>query len=257
MLSEHSMRSDWALDELDFAKMKAKRLVIVHLEELQMTDEFYFTYHKYDQIVWNSLPQREKLVSDIKRWTENNIQIPVDTGFVITEEDIKQAVEHDAIHNEKDTDTGLNAETQAKEKGKNLAAFANSELHCIEKDGKYGFADKDGNIVIPCEWNDAMEFSEELAFVADEKWKYGYIDKEGRPVIPCKWQSAWNFTEGLAPVMNSKDKWGYIDKTGELAITCRWAFVDTFCNGRAKVQNSQLQWKYIDKKGKVVKEVKC
>ena len=47
MLSNKSMRSEWALDELDFAKKKEKRLVIVHLEDVEQTDEFYFTYHKY------------------------------------------------------------------------------------------------------------------------------------------------------------------------------------------------------------------
>ena len=68
MLSNSSMRSEWALDELDFAKMKGKRLVIVHLENVSMIDDFYFTYHKYDQIEWNKKPQREKLIRDIRNW---------------------------------------------------------------------------------------------------------------------------------------------------------------------------------------------
>lgn len=74
MLSNRSMRSEWALDELDFAKKKKKRLVIVHLEEIEQTDEFYFTYHKYDQIDWSNSSQKEKLLSNIEKWikkTEN------------------------------------------------------------------------------------------------------------------------------------------------------------------------------------------
>ena len=69
MLSNNSIHSEWALDELDFAKMKGKRLVILHLEDVQMTDEFYFTYHKYDQIIWNIQQQREKFLRDITKWT--------------------------------------------------------------------------------------------------------------------------------------------------------------------------------------------
>lgn len=72
MLSECSMRSEWALDELDFAKKKRKRIVIVNLEEVELSDKFYFRYHKYDQIMWHNKPQREKLFRDIKRWTGND-----------------------------------------------------------------------------------------------------------------------------------------------------------------------------------------
>ena len=82
MLSNRSMRSEWPLDELDFAKKKEKRLVIVHLEDVEQTDEFYFTYHKYDQIDWRDPTQREKLLSDIKKWigkTENEEKHPKET----------------------------------------------------------------------------------------------------------------------------------------------------------------------------------
>lgn len=68
MLSEYSMKSEWTLDELDFAKKKGKRLVIVAIENVKMSDIFYFRYHKYDQINWDSLPQRGKLLRDIKKW---------------------------------------------------------------------------------------------------------------------------------------------------------------------------------------------
>lgn len=70
MLSKSSMNSDWALDELDFAKKKKKRIVIVHLEAVEQTDQFYFRYHKYDQIKWNDKSQREKLFRDICRWID-------------------------------------------------------------------------------------------------------------------------------------------------------------------------------------------
>lgn len=69
MLSESSMRSEWALDELDLAKKKRKRIVIVHLEEVELSDKFYFRYHKYDQIKWQIMPQHDKLIRDICLWT--------------------------------------------------------------------------------------------------------------------------------------------------------------------------------------------
>ena len=71
MLSKSSMNSEWALDELDFAKKKKKRIVIVHLEDVEQSDRFYFRYHKYDQIKWNDKAQRAKLFRDIKKWNGN------------------------------------------------------------------------------------------------------------------------------------------------------------------------------------------
>ena len=38
MMSEHSMNSEWALDELDFAKKKKKRVVLVAIEDVEITD---------------------------------------------------------------------------------------------------------------------------------------------------------------------------------------------------------------------------
>ena len=56
------------------------------------------------------------------------------------------------------------------------------------KHGKFGFIDEVGNIVIPCKWKYAYDFSEGLAVVKDNNEKYGFIDKMGTVVIPCKWE---------------------------------------------------------------------
>lgn len=42
MMSEVSMHSEWALDELDFAKRKKKRIVLVAIDNVEMTDTFFF-----------------------------------------------------------------------------------------------------------------------------------------------------------------------------------------------------------------------
>lgn len=68
MLSPNSMQSEWALDELDFAKRKKKRIVLVYVEPCEMTDDFYFTYHKYDSIDWSDALQQNKLMGNFKSW---------------------------------------------------------------------------------------------------------------------------------------------------------------------------------------------
>ena len=43
--------------------------------------------------------------------------------------------------------------------------------------------------------------------------KWGYIDKSGTLVIPARYDDAWDFSEGLAHV-NLNGRWFYIDKNG-------------------------------------------
>jgi len=123
-----------------------------------------------------------------------------------------------------------------------------------DANGKWGFIDKTGRLVIPCQWVEAERFSEGLAVVRDFNDKWGFIDKTGRLVIPCKWKGAGNFSEGLAAVEDANDKWGYIDKTGKVIIPCQWKDAWYFSEGLAKVWDANGNWFKIDKTGKVVEE---
>ena len=58
-----------------------------------------------------------------------------------------------------------------------------NELSCglslVEKDGKHGYVNKDGKIIIPIIYGEAMNFAEGKAGVsADGKW--GFIDSTGQ-----------------------------------------------------------------------------
>jgi hypothetical protein len=47
--------------------------------------------------------------------------------------------------------------------------------------------------------------------------KYGYIDKTGKIVIKPQFDKAYDFSEGLASI-SLNGKWGFIDNTGKIAI---------------------------------------
>lgn len=47
--------------------------------------------------------------------------------------------------------------------------------------------------------------------------KWGFIDKSGKIVIESKFDSGGHFSEGLAGV-GLNGKWGFIDKNGEFVI---------------------------------------
>ena len=82
--------------------------------------------------------------------------------------------------------------------------------------GKYGFVDQEGRLVIPCRWHDAAPFSEGLASIEDETFRWGFIDTKGDIVIPCKWRGTGSFSKGKVQVKGNDDEWLEIDKRGNI-----------------------------------------
>lgn len=144
------------------------------------------------------------------------------------------------------------AKRKAEEEQKRQAALEKLVLTLIEQNQKYGFADKTGKVVIPCQWKDAYSFSGGLAAVQEANGKWGFIDKMGKIVIPCQWIRAFRFSEGLGSVMDASGKWGFIDKTGKMVIPCQWDTVYSFSEGLVPVMDDNGKWGHIDKTGKIV-----
>ena len=72
-----------------------------------------------------------------------------------------------------------------------------------QKDGKWGFIDRSGKVVIPFKYDWALWFSEGLCAVQETN-KYGFIDKTGKLVIPFIYDRTNLFNEGLAVVKKGK-----------------------------------------------------
>ena len=135
-------------------------------------------------------------------------------------------------------------------------------LVCIQ--GKYGFINKTGKLVIPAEYDYAYEFyNSELAAVnkggVKGGWnvqggKWGFINKSGKMIIPLQYDYANAFSEGLACVMTDK-KAGFIDETGKLVIPMMFETMSSFQYGTAP---ATLNGKsiFIDKTGKESKPTK-
>ena len=76
--------------------------------------------------------------------------------------------------------------------------------------------------------------------------KLGYIDKKGDVVIDFKFDSATSFSDGLASVTVG-EKSGYIDKQGEEAVSLRFDVATPFEDGRAIVREDG-RWGVLDRK---------
>lgn len=117
-----------------------------------------------------------------------------------------------------------------------------NNLYVIQKDGKFGYINNKGKIIIQPKYDNAKEFSDGLAVVSLIKngdSLYGYINEKGNIVINIKYPYALSFNEGLAPVAsytnNTKDnyKFGYINKSGNLVIDFKYTYCSSFSNDLA------------------------
>ena len=134
-------------------------------------------------------------------------------------------------------------------------------LRVRHKDGLYGFVDSEKKLVIPYQFQFALDFSDGMALVCNENNEIGYINTKGELVIPYQYdnpseRNGNDFHEGLcAVVVDGEHEWfSYIDKTGKLAFPGVFSQDGDFSEGLAAVSTTgeDLQRGYIDHSGKMV-----
>jgi hypothetical protein len=134
----------------------------------------------------------------------------------------------------------------------------------FKENGRWGYADKDGKVVIKPQFSRADKFSEGLALVwtggipltdpvVTSFVKMGYINRAGRWVIHSRLQYYFfdDFSNGLVPFRQQSSKWGYMDQMGGTVIRPRFDWAGSFSEGIAPVL---LDGKCarIDKTGRVI-----
>lgn len=97
-----------------------------------------------------------------------------------------------------------------------FTTLSGQNLKKIEKDGKWGYSDSNNEIVIPCRYVEAMDFSNGYAF-AKTSFGWGYINRVGTPIIPFDYQEIEIKQNGLI-VVKKEDKYGCIDFKGKIII---------------------------------------
>lgn len=157
-------------------------------------------------------------------------------------------------------------------------------IGAVAKDGRWGYADFSGNIVIPLRFDFAGEFDKGLARVS-QGGKYFFIDRKGEKTSP-EFDGAFDFREDLAAVMVDQKvgyirrdgtfalppvhqgasgidfseglvavridgKVGFMDATGSIIVKPSYDDAYPFSEGRAPVKAGN-SWGYIDMKGNLV-----
>lgn len=131
-------------------------------------------------------------------------------------------------------------------------SFSDGLALVVVEENVGGFIDKTGRIVIALRdgYGPRFDFSEGLAAMG-LNGKYGFIDKTGTVVIQPQYDAVESFHEGLAPVRIG-DKWGVINTSGQLIINAQYKMISEFRGGWAGVETQNSNVIYIDTTGQQV-----
>ena len=148
----------------------------------------------------------------------------------------------------------LNAFAQVAPKG--------AQLKPVYENGRWGYADTSGRVVIPARFDAALPFADGVARVgvvdeelpeigANPNIKWGYIDERGRVLVELRYAVLRDFSEGLAlaavldkekperPALGRGDRrnlrWGYVDRGGREVIPMQFLGAGDFAEGLAHV----------------------
>jgi len=115
-----------------------------------------------------------------------------------------------------------------------------NDLALIEFDGKVGYINGRGQVVIPLKFDTYTNSVVEGTFVGNiakvaAKGKYGIIDKTGKVILPISIVKMGSV--GTLIATEKAGKWGYIDLANQWKIPPTYEFAETFKDGLGIVQN--------------------
>jgi len=119
-------------------------------------------------------------------------------------------------------------------------------LRKYQDKNKWGYLDKNQQVIITPNFEEAYDFSNSMAKVKING-KIGFIDNAGDVIIEPKYDWIANFYEGLA-MAKINNKFGYINIKGEELIEFKFDKAKSFNDGVAEVKKSGI-WYKIDKVG--------
>jgi hypothetical protein len=164
-----------------------------------------------------------------------------------------------------------------------------TRLEPIYENGKWGYADRGGKLIIAARFDAALPFADGIARVGvlDEELpeiqgqpnlRWGYIDERGRVLVELRYAALRAFSENLAAaaVLDAERperptfgrggeprnlRWGYVDRGGREIIPPRFLAAGDFSEGLAHVSvggektsvcGPPANYGYIDKTGAFV-----
>ncbi|MDR1580363.1 MAG: WG repeat-containing protein [Synergistaceae bacterium] len=116
----------------------------------------------------------------------------------------------------------------------------NYEEIMVERDGKYGYIDHEGNVIVEPIYEDSHGHFRGGFVPVKRNGKWGLINRYGKEVIPFEWDDALDFSNGRLMLMPNPDNWdsqwlpfaflrkekcGFVSQNGELIVRSKEPFL--------------------------------
>lgn len=147
-------------------------------------------------------------------------------------------------------------EVGALEDGVIPAVFPNERISLLDKNGRKVAT------IEPVKGKEIAKItaqaSDGLFEVMNEDGKWGYVDTKGKVVIEPKYDGSWAMKDGMAAVYTTDDKgdneYSVINNKGEQVFKIRkgYSVYSPFCEGRLLVKDNNDRYVFYDTKGEIV-----
>ncbi|MGV0923999.1 WG repeat-containing protein [Empedobacter tilapiae] len=130
-----------------------------------------------------------------------------------------------------------------------LTIFDRNSLAPISIDNKFGLIDKEGNIVIPFEYQ-KLVLTTVNAYSAQKNDKWGFVTKTNQILIPFEYELTSDYIENICAVKKN-EKWGFIDLLNQTIIPFEYDGCTDFKAGFAGVEING-KWGMINKSNQLI-----
>ncbi len=131
-------------------------------------------------------------------------------------------------------------------------------LACVKINGKWGFQDEGGTMIVPAIYDVTLPFKKGLGAVQSGLY-WGFVDRKGKMIIPARYTSFFHvaIAANLLAVKKT-DKYGFIDFKGVTVIPFIYDMASLFGTGTDKLIDVKLngKWGCINAKGIIIVSLK-
>lgn len=152
---------------------------------------------------------------------------------------------------------------EVEQQGYDWIGKACGKLYPVQLDGKLGFADSNGEIVVPIIYdrrgriNDTVWVGNGTYLDLAKDGKYGLVKTDGTVALDFQWDKVnlCELNENFLPVANEK-KWGFVNvETGCVQVELIYDEVKFFKEGVAPVRVGD-KWGMVDMNGNIIAQAK-
>ncbi len=128
-------------------------------------------------------------------------------------------------------------------------AAEQTRLYPVLLDGRWGYIDDRGRMVITPQFAEARAFASGRAPVRTRTtFRWGYVDASGQLAIEDRYQETRTFRSERGAVRQD-GRWGFVDASGDQLIGPRFIGIDSFSEGYAFVRRLDGSRTYVDRMG--------